>query len=332
MTRRQEHCLERAHKAWMTVLDERIEDDYIVFDVHEHRPSAPMRSVSVHILSGQVHCSCPQAAVCCEHCCYVLLYELDLGMATITEDTLLQKKLTHVDLGLVVQWVKHQLGREILFASTVWPQDIFVNTGSGSTHLPLEHMHWPSKLRGGMPTLLTNNPQERILLQATRHLGRGGGSKSDLFHGRLLFTIRELRRRVVTVCVELSRGTFTCSCHQSRCSPTLWCQHCCSVALELLPAAAAGAAVAARSLTPEQALHLYIAHGGLQQKDSLLMRGADLRGSECAICISDIEPTAIPVMCSDCRVGYHAQCMVKWLSNANPATCPTCRKVISVAS
>ena len=96
----------------------------------------------------------------------------------------------------------------------------------------------------------------------------------------------------------------------------------------LLPdEAAIGKAIATKRLTPEDSLQLYVDHGGMHQKETLLMRGTSLRSCDCAICLCDVGVDEA-VMCSECRVGYHPNCMRKWLGNAKPPTCPTCRKVL----
>ena len=350
---RQTQCIARAHRAWFTLTDERVCGPDVLFSVDEHRRTAPSQLVRLRVCSGELECTCGKAGVWCEHCCYVLLYELDIGASSVSEEMIRARQLPNDFRMRVANWVQFQLGRQVLFMPEWWEdkegdgrRPLVFNSGGGSTPLACEAMQWPRRPASAAGyDMCIGDPQKRVVQQAGRHFGRESFAAYDLMNGRLSYSVRELRRRAAFVVVDLSTGKLACDCFQSKIAPALWCKHRCSLivtftGLSMVRDMDAVGTLARRRLDPATALGLFGMFGGPQQEGCLVMRGTSLRSRECPICLSEVEqdddPDADCRMCSRCCIGYHGRCIRSWLGGTGGSSdhvdrvpsCPTCRRVM----
>ena len=340
LTGKQRVCLRRAHRAHYRVSDEYILRGCVVFDVQEHvRGGFERCVVTVDVNTGDVGCTCAKGVagkVWCEHCCYVALYELSLGQGVVSADVIRARRLPPAACYMTVQWAEAQLQTRVLWPAACWEDrtgtgciPMVFDAGDGSSASMCEVMRWGARpARRAPSSLLWADAQTRLMDQATRHDSRGNVSVSHASPGILVHSFRELRRRPVVTVMHLSSGKMSCSCFQSTAAPRLWCEHCCTLALQHVAGDELHATVKERQLTAEQAYAIYTASSGpTTEGNSLLMRAAHLVGSDCPVCLNAVDRDSdYALMCSGCRIGYHVNCMVGWMGTKRNPTCPTCRK------
>ena len=341
---RQRQCLDRAHRAWFHVLDENLYSHQIAWNIDEHRPSARPHTVELDLYTGQFRCGCPRGCserLWCEHACYVALYELDLGEEVVTEQEMfVTHSLAPSKCIVLAFWAQWQLGRAVLFQPSYWVDKdgtravpLEIRMGAGNTDTSMELMMWPERPRH-LETLYPSTrleglavPQFRIAIQARRHMGRAGTAMHQLVGGKLGYTFRETRRHPATVTVDLATGHASCDCYQAQMYPNVWCKHCCGAAMMLLRGRdEIDLTIGSRTLSPADAFRVYNTFSGQLQDHVVLLRGHNLHAGDCPVCTHEVKERAH--MCSNCRVGYHEDCIREWLQTAPNPTCPTCRRVM----
>ena len=336
LTCRQRACVSRAHRAHFLLQDENIVGQEIVYKLQERRCAGVCATVVLNVAEATLTCSCPKTHVWCEHCCYILLYELPTGRGTVGADMIQARRLPPAMCTAVMDWVHSQVMHRVMHPVLAHEQrepgeqgmPWVYNAGNGTSAVMCEMMRWaPRPCRARAGPLLWSDAQSANVERADRHGIRGGMATFALSLGVLTYTYRELRRKVIVTRVHLSSGVIACECWQSFTAPDLWCVHCCLVAaMHVHAPSQLHATILKRRLSTEAAYAIYVGHGYLDTGRRLLMRATQLVGSDCPICLCDA-PEHDSSMCSGCRIGYHRECILKWMrTDVTCVACPTCRK------